>query len=142
MARRKTKRRRSRKKYFSLYDGAVAYGNLAILTSGALGVSPFGFISGEEDIGQKSVYSANESGWGGSYSMQTYGGDAVTLRDFIASPSLSMESAMANASANAIPMATNAIFFNVGASVLKKVLKVPIRNSNRMIRKLGLGVQI
>jgi hypothetical protein len=39
-------------------------------------------------------------------------------------------------------MAITAVGFNVGAKLLRRLLRQPINSSNKMIRQLGMGVKI
>ncbi len=139
MAKKKTKRRRS-KKYISIYDSAVAYGNLTILTEGTTGYSPIGWFTGKYDL------VSNEYGtWtseGVVTTTQWKGEDQISMKDMLNEPGQAMNQIMLNTKANWIGMTTNAILFNVGAKVLKKAMRQPIREANRLIRPLGMGVQI
>jgi len=139
VARKKTKRRRA-KKQFSLWDAGVAIGNLTILTEGALGTSPLSFITGKQDLEMKT-----SSGWGdmalaGTTSLQ--GADEISLADLLSEPALAYSQIANNMRTNAMGMAITAVGFNVGAKVVRRLLRQPINSSNKMIRQLGLGVQI
>ena len=139
MARKKTKRRRA-KKQFSLWDAGVAIGNLTILSEGALGTSPLSFITGKQDLGMKT-----SSGWGDMVlSGQTTltGADEISLADLLSEPALAYSQIANNMRSNAMGMAITAVGFNVGAKVVRRLLRQPINSSNKMIRQLGLGVQI
>ena len=138
MARRKTKRPRSRKKYFSIYDGLVAYGNLSILTEGSLGTSPIGWFTGADNLGSTVKWSTEQGG------LQTYvhGDSVISMKDMLSEPGLAFDKIQSNVMENWTGMLVNSIIFNVGANVLKKTMRTPIRKSNTMIRKLGMGVQI
>ena len=142
MARRRKARRRSRKKFINLYDMAVAYGNLAIITQGTLGSGPVEALTGAYDIG----YSKTSLGMGafgrGEQSLALTGATQISLADIMNSPTLSFQQIMANAEANAMPMALSAITFNVGAKVFKKVMRRPFSQANKLIKPLGLDVRI
>jgi len=140
MVKRKAKRRR--KKYDSLWSWGVAYGNLSILTRGSLGVGPIGFFTGEQDLTSttKSFYDSMLDTTSDVITIS--GGDVLSLGDVLSAPTLAWDQIQANVRLNAIPMATEAIIFNTGATVLRRVLRKPINQSNKMIRKLGMGVQI
>jgi len=140
MVKKKAKRRPRR--YDSLWAWGVSYGNLSILTRGALGVGPIGFFTGEQDL-TSTTTSVYESLTRTSTDVTTIGGGAeLSLGDVLSEPTLAWEQIQSNVKINAIPMATEAILFNTGASILRRVLRKPINQSNRMIRKLGMGVQI
>jgi hypothetical protein len=136
----KKKPTRRRRKYDSLWNWGVAYGNLSILTRGALGVGPIGFFTGEPDLTQV----ANKGGFldtpTGTYTLE--GAEEISLGDVLTEPTLAWDQIQANIKISAIPMATEAILFNTGATVLRRLLRKPINQSNKMIRKLGMGVQI
>jgi len=138
----KKKAKRRRRKYDSLWQFGIAYGNLSILTRGALGVGPIGFFTGEQDIA-----SSTKSFYGSILDTTSdvttiTGGDVISLGDVLSEPTLAWDQIQANVKNSAIPMATEAIIFNTGATVLRRLLRKPINQSNVMIRKLGMGVQI
>jgi len=138
----KKKGKRRRRKYDSLWQFGIAYGNLSILTRGALGVGPVGFFTGEQDIAS-STKSFYDSALDTTSSVTTItGGDVLSLGDVLSEPTLAWDQIQNNVKINAIPMATEAILFNTGATVLRRLLRKPINQSNVMIRKLGMGVQI
>jgi len=139
MPRRRAKKSRRRSpKTISLYNMAVAYGNLAILTEGTLGTSPYGAITGSTDLGYRSVA---DVGLGAS-SMTVSGAGVISLGDILTEPSLAMNTIMANAQSNAVPMAIGAITFNTGAKIFRKVMAKPFREANKLIKPLGLGVRL
>jgi len=138
----KKKGKRRRRKYDSLWSWGVAYGNLSILTRGALGSGPIGFFTGEEDLtsSTKSYYDSMLDTT--SDVVTIHGGEVLSLSDVLTEPTLAWDVIQSNVKTNAIGMATEAIIFNTGATVLRRLLRKPINQSNRMIRKLGMGVQI
>jgi len=140
MARRRKARRRSRKKFINLYDMAVAYGNLAIITQGTLGSGPVEALTGSYDIGY--TRTADVGLGRGSQMMSLTGATQISLADIMNAPTLSFQQIMANAEANAMPMALSAITFNVGAKVFKKVMRRPFSQANKLIKPLGLDVRI
>jgi len=140
MARRRKARRRRSKKYINLYDMAVAYGNLAIITQGTLGSGPVEALTGSYDIGY--TRTADVGLGRGSQQLQMTGAAQISLADIMNSPTLSFQQIMANAEANAMPMALSAITFNVGAKVFKKVMRKPFTQANKLIKPLGLDVRI
>jgi len=138
MPRRKKSKRRRSPKTISLYSMAVGYGNLAILTEGTLGTSPYGAITGSTDLGYRSVA---DVGLGAS-SMTVSGAGVISLGDILTEPSLAMNTIMANAQSNAVPMAIGAITFNTGAKIFRKVMRKPFSEANKFIKPLGLGVRL
>ena len=138
MPRRKKSKRRRGPKTISLYNMAVGYGNLAILTEGTMGTSPYGVISGSTDLGYSAV---GDVGLGAS-SMVLTGENVISLGDLLTEPSLAMSQIMSNAKSNAVPMAIGAITFNAGAKIFRKTMAKPFREANKLIRPLGLGVRL
>jgi len=141
MAKRKKTRRRS-PKTMSLYDAAVAWGNLTILTEGVVGSGPIGFITGKYDLMEKTT-SVGDS-WHGSQTLTTTleGTDQISMRDMLNEPSLAFNQIQTNVKTNAVGMTVNAIVFNAGAKILKRAIRQPINQANRFIRPLGIGVRI
>ena len=140
MARRKAKRRRSRKKFINLYDMAVAYGNLSIITMGTLGSGPVEALTGAYDIGYSRTA---DVGLGrGSQMLALTGATQISLADIMNAPTLSFQQIMDNAQANAVPMLFAATTFNIGARIFKKVMRRPFSQANKLIKPLGLDVRI
>ena len=129
MPRRKAKRKYRRSRNKSLYSMAVGYGNLAILTHGIAGSSPWAMITGAAD-----TFTAS-----GAYAT---GGAAVSLSDILQNPSAAFSTMNANVSQNAASMMIQAITFNAGAKIFRKIMKAPFREANKVIRPLGLGVTL
>jgi len=123
-----------------LWDAGVALGNLTILTEGALGTSPLSFITGKQDLGSKT-----SSGWGDMVlagSTSVVGAEEISLADLLSEPALAYSQIAGNMRSNGMGMAVTAVGFNVGAKLLRRLLRQPINSSNRMIRQLGMGVKI
>ena len=140
MARRKTKRRRSRKKFINLNDMAVAYGNLSIITQGTLGSGPVEALTGKYDIGYTRTV---DMGLGRESQMLALtGATQISLADIMNAPTLSFQQIMDNAQANAVPMLFAATTFNIGARIFKKVMRRPFTQANKLIKPLGLDVRI
>ena len=142
MAKKKRTRRRT-PKTMSLFDAAVAYGNLTILTEGTFGTGPIGFITGDYDLMEVTSRAPSDS-WRTSQALSTTveGTDQISMRDMLNEPSLAFNQIQSNVKTNAVGMTVNAIFFNAGARVLKRAIRQPINQANRFIRPLGLGVRI
>ena len=135
MAKKKKTRRKS-PKTMSLYDAAVAWGNLTILPEGSVGTGPIAFFTGEFDIKETSYTEHAVT------SMVLSGHNQISMRDMLNEPSLSFNQIQENVKTNAVGMATNAILFNAGAKILKRAIRQPINQANRFIRPLGIGVRI
>jgi hypothetical protein len=108
---------------------AVGYGNLAILTQGILGTSPYGAITGKADIGYTTSGSLTGAG-------------VISLGDILQNPSAAFSQMNANVSGAAASMMIQAITFNAGAKIFRKVMSKPFREANKVIRPLGLGVSL
>lgn len=147
MARRGRKKARRRgPKTFSLYDAAVSYGNLSILTTGLLGSGPVEAVVGSYDIGMKET---NLSGLGMGVGRDTgittttlTGGEQISLSDIMYAPQMSFDIIMGNAKTNMVPMMLAGVSFNFGAKLFRKVMRKQFASANRMIKPLGLGVRI
>ena len=139
MPRRKKSKRRRGPKTISLYNMAVGYGNLAILTEGTMGTSPYGVVTGSTDLGYGSVSDLTSHG---ASSMVLKGENVISLGDILTEPSLAMSQIMSNAKSNAVPMAIGAITFNAGAKIFRKAMAKPFREANKVIKPLGLGVRL
>ena len=140
MARRKKSTRRRRKPAVNLYDMAVAYGNLSIITNATLGSGPVEAVSGAYDIG---MHQTGDMGLGrGSQALTLKGAQQISLGDIMNAPSLSFDAIMTNARQNAVPAAIAAISFNIGASVFKKIMRKPFNQANKLVKPLGLNVRL
>jgi len=140
MARRKKATRRRKKPALNLYDMAVAYGNLNIITQATLGSGPIEALSGAYDIGY--TRTADVGLGRGSQMLAVTGASQISLADIMNAPAMSFEAVMTNARASAVPAALAAISFNIGASVFKKIMRKPFNQANKLIRPLGLNVRI
>jgi len=140
MARRKKATRRRKKPALNLYDMAVAYGNLNIITQATLGSGPIEALSGAYDIGY--TRTADVGLGRGSQMLAVTGASQISLADIMNAPAMSFDAVMANARASAVPAALAAISFNIGASVFKKIMRKPFNQANKLIKPLGLNVRI
>lgn len=136
--RRKKSKRRRGPKTFSLYNAAVSYLNLSILTEGIMGTSPVGVVTGATDIGYKTVSDSRL----GTTSMTLTGATEISLGDILNQPGLAANQMMANAQSNMIPMAISAITLNAGAKIFRRVMRQPFNKANALIRPLALGVRL
>ena len=143
MARRRKAKRRRGPKTWSLYDAAVSYGNLSILTQGLLGSGPAEAVLGDYDVGYKSTTAPSDS-WRGTQTLETtmVGGDQISLQDIMYAPQMSFDIIMGNAKTNRVPMMLAGVTFNFGAKVFRKVMRKQFASANRMIKPLGLGVRV
>ena len=70
------------------------------------------------------------------------GGGVISLGDILQNPSAAFAQMNSNVSANAAGMMIQAITFNAGAKIFRKVMSKPFREANKVIRPLGLGVSL
>lgn len=123
----------------SLYDLGVAYGNLTILTEGALGTSPLGVVAGATNLSQRQSGAIG----GRDTSMILSGASEISLGDILTEPGLAFSQIQSNLSDNWLPMGIAAVTFNAGARIFKRTMRQPINTVNRVIFKpLRLGVRI
>ena len=139
MARRKKAARRRKKPATNLYDLAVAWGNLNIITRATLGSGPMEALGGAYDIGWAKTEGVDSRG---SQMLQMTGASQISLADIMNAPSMSFDAIVSNARAQALPAMFAAISFNVGASVFKKIMRKPFNQANKLIKPLGLNVRI
>jgi hypothetical protein len=134
--RRKTRRRRSPKK-FRIINAIEAYAYANLLTTGLAGSTPVQFLTGGSDIqvGTVSV--------GGTTAMTIMGAEQLTLSEMISNPGVAFAGMQSNFMNNYQNMAVQAIGIGVGFKLAKKLLRRPISNVNRNIFKpLGIGVAL
>jgi len=138
MARRKKKTRRRSPKMFSVLNALEAYTYAGILSSGVMGNTPYGFLTGASDIKtvQMNVYGA------GSEAM-TYGAESLSLSEIIQHPDIALSAMQSNFMNNYQAMAVQSLVTSVGFRFGKRLLRRPISNVNRNIMKpLGIGVKL
>ena len=143
MAKGKGKRRR-RKPSFSVLNALEAYVYATILTEGTAGTSPFGFITGEADLGMTTTTTNLGIGeYGrGTQQLQVSGAGEISLGDIIKEPSMALDTMATNFQNNLMPMAVAAFSTSVAFRVGKRLLRKPISNINRNIMKPALGAGI
>ena len=139
MARRKAKAKRRRSNDVKLLNVLEAYAYATILTEGALGTSPFGFITGDTNLGQRT-----SGGLGGrDTSMIITGAGEISLGDLVKEPQLALDTIYDNVNTNWQAMAIQSVMVGIGFKFGKRLLRRPIANVNRNIMKpLGVGVKI
>jgi len=134
--RRKTRRRRSPKK-FSIINAIEAYAYANLLTEGLAGSNPVQFLTGGSDIQVGTVTV------GGSTAMTIMGAEQLTLSEMISNPGVAFAGMQSNFMNNYQNMAVQAIGIGVGFKLAKKLLRRPISNVNRNIMKpLGIGIKL
>ena len=144
MARRKTKRKRSRPKVFSVLDAVQAYAFANLLTMGSTGTSPIEFVTGKYDLGTNTT-TTYDVGLGVSSGMTTalVGATAISLSDIINQPTLAFDQIQSNVRQNWQAMAIGAVATQVSFKLFRKLMRQPINNVNRTIMKpLGIGIKL
>ena len=147
MARRRKAQRRRRSSAVSLLNVAESYAYANILTSGLMGTTPVGFITGEKDLltGWRKV-SATGMVDSGNFTMQAYvdnPDEMISLSDIVSSPDAAFGIVSNNFKSNYQQMALNSIFTGISFRVGKRLLRRPISNVNRNIFKpLGAGFKL
>lgn len=137
MPRRKRKKSR-RKPAFSVLNALEAYVYATILTEGTAGTSPWGFVTGDADIGMTQALGVGRP-FTGENTMQLSGAGEISIGDIVKNPSLSLETMAANFQANLIPMAVAGFTTSISFRLGKKLLRRPINNINRNIIRPALG---
>jgi len=125
-----------------LINALEAYTYGAILSEGVAGTSPWGFFTGDADIGTVSV--STGVGAYSTLSTQVVGASQISLGDLIQNPGLSLSEMSKNLQNNLVPMAVQSLVTGVGFRFGKRLLRRPIANINRNIMKpmLGSGIRL
>ena len=141
MARRRTTRKRRRSpREASLINMAESYAYADTLTSGVMGTSPIGFITGSGDIGYKPP---NVGAGLAMASPVLVGAEQISLADITSNPGASFNAMQSNFQNNYMNMFYRAAAINVGFKLGKRLLRRPISNVNRNIFKpLGAGFKL
>jgi hypothetical protein len=140
MARRRKAPRRRRSRAVSLLNVAESYAYANILTTGLMGTTPVGFVTGSTDLGYQSV---TDRGLAGVSSMVAVGGGAISLGDIVSAPDQAFGIVQSNFMNNYQNMAVQSIGVGIGFKLGKRLLRRPISNVNRNIFKpLGAGFKL
>lgn len=140
MARRKKATRRRGPRMASLINMAESYAYADTLTTGVMGTSPIGFITGSGDIGYKTP---NVGAGMLAAAPVMVGADQISLADITSNPGASFNAMQSNFQANYMNMFYRAAAINVGFKLGKRLLRRPISNVNRNIFKpLGAGFKL
>lgn len=141
MARRKKASRRRSPRAVSLLNVAESYAYANILTSGLMGTTPVGFVTGATDLGMKMV--SDSIGGYNTSSMVSVGGGAISLGDIVSAPDQAFGIVQNNFMNNYQAMAVQSIGVGIGFKLGKRLLRRPISNVNRNIFKpLGAGFKL
>ena len=141
MARRKKASRRRSPRAVSLLNVAESYAYANVLTSGLMGTTPVGFVTGATDLGMKMV--PDRVGGYDTSSMVMSGGDAISLGDIVSAPDQAFGIVQNNFMNNYQAMAVQSIGIGLSFRLGKRLLRRPISNVNRNIFKpLGAGFKL
>jgi len=141
MARRKKASRRRSPRSVSLLNVAESYAYANILTSGLMGTSPVGFVTGATDLGYKMT--SVGIGMRPEQSLSVVGSEAISLGDIVSSPDQAFGIVQSNFMNNYQQMAVQSIGVGIGFKLGKRLLRRPISNVNRNIFKpLGAGFKL
>ena len=140
--RRKTKRRRARKT-FGLLSALEAYTYGALVSEAVMGTTPWGFLSGEPDIGLTPTGNPALETYAGS-GMQLVGVDQISLADIMKSPAQAFGAMSSNLQSSIIPLAIKSATVAFGFRFAKRVLRRPLSSIQRNIVKpmLGPGISV
>jgi len=141
MARRKKASRRRSPRAVSLLNVAESYAYANVLTSGLMGTTPVGFVTGATDLGMKMV--PDSVGGYNTSSMVSVGGGAISLGDIVSAPDQAFGIVQSNFMNNYQAMAIQSLSIGIGFRLGKKLLRRPISRVNRDIFKpLGAGFKL
>jgi len=140
MARRRKSSPRRRSRDVSLLNVAESYAYANVLTSGLMGTTPVGFITGATDLGYKTP------SVGAGLAMASpvmIGGDSISLGDIVSAPDAAFGVVQNNFMNNYQSMAIQSIGIGLSFRLGKRLLRRPISNVNRNIfKKLGAGFKL
>ena len=141
MARRKKASRRRSPRSVSLLNVAESYAYANVLTSGLMGTSPVGFVTGATDLGYKMT--SVGIGMRPEQQLSVVGGGAISLGDIVSAPDQAFGIVQSNFMNNYQQMAVQSIGVGIGFKLGKRLLRRPISNVNRNIFKpLGAGFKL
>ena len=141
MARRKKASRRRSPRAVSLLNVAESYAYANVLTSGLMGTTPVGFVTGATDLGMKMV--PDRVGGYDTSSMVMSGGDSISLGDIVSAPDAAFGIVQQNFMNNYQAMAIQSIGIGLSFRLGKRLLRRPLSNVNRNIFKpLGAGFKL
>ena len=142
MARRRKKASRRRSRAVSLLNVAESYAYANVLTSGLMGTTPVGFVTGATDLGMKMV-SDSVGGYSTPSSMVAVGGGSISLGDIVSAPDQAFGIVQSNFMNNYQAMAVQSLGIGISFRLGKRLLRRPISNVNRNIFKpLGAGFKL
>ena len=143
MARRRKSSPRRRSRSVSLLNVAESYAYANVLTSGLMGTTPVGFITGDTDLKMGSRRTGSSLT---GYTMEPYVDNPdgkISLGDIVSAPDAAFATVQDNFMNNYQAMAVQSIGIGLSFRLGKRLLRRPISNVNRVIFKpLGAGFKI
>ena len=136
------KKRRSRRKSFSVLNALEAYVYATILTEGVAGTSPWGFITGAGDLGMSSTSLGMGSFGRDQQQLEITGAGEISVADLVKEPTMALDTMASNFQSNLMPMAVAAFGTSITFRIGKRLRRRPISNINRNIIKPALGAGI
>jgi len=138
---RKKKPRRRRDNSIRLLNVLEAYTYANILTQGIMSTSPWGFITGDQDLTHNTV----SDSWrpGDSELTWTNPDNAISLKDLAQHPGEALQTMTNSFGANIGDMAIQGVFVGATFKIGRRLLRKQINTVNRSIFKpLGMGVKL
>ena len=134
------KKKRTRRKTFSILNGLEALTYASILSEGITGGSLAALLWGDTNL----KVTGTQTGRVGAGDMVISGQGQISLGDIMSEPSLALNQMGDNFQANLMPMALAAFTTSVGFSVGRKLLRKPLSSVTRNIIHpvLGKGVRM
>ena len=144
MVRRGKKKRVTRSRTFRVVDGLIAYGQLSILTEGALGAGPIGILMDKDRIpsystSDRSFLRAGRRTPEGGIMGVAKGAQVVGLADMLEKPEDSLAVIIGNVKNNAPDMFIKSFMLQAGGKVFKKLFRSNLATANRVIMKPLFG---
>lgn len=142
---RKKKTRRRRDTSIRLLNVLEAYTYATILSEGIMGNSPWGFVTGEQDLQQRSMLTGTAAQAQDTLSWEGGAASAggISLRDLAQHPGQALSEMAAMFNANMTNMAIQGIFVGASFKFGRRLLRRQINTVNRSIFKpLGMGVKL
>jgi len=137
---RKKKSRRRRDTSIKLLNVLEAYTYANILTQGIMSTSPWGFITGEQDLVHNTV---SDSWRTGDDLVWSNPDNAISLKDLAKEPGEALSRMTTSFGANIGDMAIQGVFVGATFKIGRRLLRKQINTVNRSIFKpLGMGVKL
>ena len=142
---RKKKTRRRRDTSIRLLNVLEAYTYASILSEGIMGNSPWGFVTGEQDLQQRSALTATADLAQSSLSWEGGAASAggISLRDLATEPGQAISEMAGMFQANMTNMAIQGVMVGATFKFGRRLLRRQINNVNRnLFKPLGMGVKL